>query len=177
MGDQPVHCTRFSSPLWFPPTRHWWHLPLPAHCDNPKRPRHDQCPLGAESALVEKPCSGRPTLIISHNSHHTQVSLPPSSETRSQAGTRHWLYLTPRSGLCAPLLSLEWMESMPSPPTEDSLCAGKTMQRPYSIALLWPIDLGCDITSIRKTSCPSPLLRPATPEIPRSECPWSFRSS
>ena len=87
---------------WFLPTRRWWHLPLPPHCDNPKRPIRDQCPLGAESALVEKPCAGHSTLVISHNSDHTQVSLPPSLETRSQAGTRHWIYLTQRYGLCAP---------------------------------------------------------------------------
>lgn len=42
------------------------------------------------------------TLVISHNSYHTQVSLPPLIGDKSQAGIRHWIYLTPRSGLYPP---------------------------------------------------------------------------
>lgn len=92
-------------------TRSWWHC-LSHFTVTTKRLRRSRCPLGAESALVEKAYLRHSTLVISHNSYHTQVSLPPSLETRDRAGTRHWVYLTPRSGLYAPQLPLEWLGSL-----------------------------------------------------------------
>lgn len=105
---------------------------------------------GAESALVEKPCSGHSTLVISHNSDHTQVSLPPSLETRSQTGTRHWIYLTQRSGLCAP----------PAPTgVTGSLCQ-VPQQR---------------IVSVRGRSCRDPIASPFYGPLTLDVTLWAFK--
>ena len=142
---------------WFLPTRSWWHLPLPPHCDNPKRPRHDRCPLGAESALVEKPCAGHSTLVISHNSYHTQVSLPPSLETRSQAGTRHLIYLTPRSGLCAPPAPTGVIGSLCQVPQQRIVSVrGRPCRDPMASPFYGPLTLDVTLRASERPPLPLP---------------------